>query len=409
MLKRRVLFTVACAAICASPLLALLGPEHGYGFAPTQASLANWQRGLDFGLALLAFLAWRLNQNRLAVAAVGLACAVTGVLWATASGQSSLAVTNFWLLSVPSGLAICLLPRDGLLNSSRTLAGMVLCFLPAGLAWAIGTSSPIEAAHWLAWPWPIPGHPSLLASLSLPLFALCASRRMQERVAAAWLALGGGLLGQAALAWGLALSVSPPLLVARLWLASGLAAAACLALGLFLLYWQRVYLDELTAIPNRRALDERMSNLEGSYSLAMVDIDHFKNFNDTYGHAQGDDVLRLVAEHLRSSTGGRAYRYGGEEFCVLATDLDAKAMVKLMDLSRVGLQKRRFTVRRSAPAQGRTGASANASDGGAAGHKVQVTVSVGVAERDRQHAEASQVLKLADEGLYAAKAAGRNT
>ncbi|MFA0072035.1 GGDEF domain-containing protein, partial [Vibrio breoganii] len=73
--------------------------------------------------------------------------------------------------------------------------------------------------------------------------------------------------------------------------------------------------DQLTNIPGRHALEVDMKHLGRKYSMAMVDIDHFKTFNDTYGHDIGDDVLKLVARILRETTGGaKAYRYGGEEF-----------------------------------------------------------------------------------------------
>ena len=77
------------------------------------------------------------------------------------------------------------------------------------------------------------------------------------------------------------------------------------------------YHDELTTLPARRAFNERCSGLKKPYAVAVVDIDHFKKFNDTYGHETGDQVLRLVASKLASVTGGgRAYRVGGEEFSI---------------------------------------------------------------------------------------------
>ncbi|MFA0501673.1 diguanylate cyclase, partial [Vibrio sp. 10N.222.46.A1] len=76
--------------------------------------------------------------------------------------------------------------------------------------------------------------------------------------------------------------------------------------------------DRLTNIPGRHALEVDMKHLGRKYSMAMVDIDHFKKFNDTYGHDIGDDVLKLVARILSETTGGaKAYRYGGEEFTII--------------------------------------------------------------------------------------------
>lgn len=82
--------------------------------------------------------------------------------------------------------------------------------------------------------------------------------------------------------------------------------------------YQMAFRDELTGLPGRRALNERMQRLGRNYVIAMTDVDHFKKFNDTHGHDVGDQVLRLVASRLSKVTGGgRAYRYGGEEFALV--------------------------------------------------------------------------------------------
>jgi diguanylate cyclase (GGDEF)-like protein len=78
------------------------------------------------------------------------------------------------------------------------------------------------------------------------------------------------------------------------------------------------YRDELTGLPARRAFNNVMEQLGGTYAIAMCDVDHFKRFNDTYGHDVGDQVLRMVAAKLSQvGGGGRAFRYGGEEFLVV--------------------------------------------------------------------------------------------
>ncbi|MBD9413860.1 GGDEF domain-containing protein [Pseudomonas sp. PDM16] len=79
--------------------------------------------------------------------------------------------------------------------------------------------------------------------------------------------------------------------------------------------YQMAYRDELTGLPGRRALNDRLDRLGRNYVIAMADVDHFKKFNDTHGHDVGDQVLRLVASQLRRiGGGGKAYRFGGEEF-----------------------------------------------------------------------------------------------
>jgi GGDEF domain-containing protein len=78
------------------------------------------------------------------------------------------------------------------------------------------------------------------------------------------------------------------------------------------------YRDELTGLLGRMALNERLVGMGRRYCLAMLDVDHFKKFNDTHGHDVGDEVLKLVASRIsRVGGGGTAFRYGGEEFCVV--------------------------------------------------------------------------------------------
>ncbi len=186
-----------------------------------------------------------------------------------------------------------------------------------------------------------------------------------------------------------------------------LSAAAILVYANFFLYWQKVYLDELTAIPNRRALNERLSFLRHHYSLAMIDIDHFKRFNDTYGHEQGDSVLRFVASQLSQVKSAQAYRYGGEEFCLVFEDVSARlAEVELEEL-REKLAARAFFIR--APRTVRNGASRrDRRTPNPRAIKVHVTVSIGLAEPTVSGQRPEEVIEIADEALYKAKQRGRN-
>ncbi len=86
-------------------------------------------------------------------------------------------------------------------------------------------------------------------------------------------------------------------------------------------------------------MDERLHTLSGHYALAMVDIDHFKKFNDTYGHSEGDNVLRMVAQHLQEYLGDRVYRYGGEEFCVIFEGPTQESAVEMMEKARTSMEK----------------------------------------------------------------------
>ena len=88
---------------------------------------------------------------------------------------------------------------------------------------------------------------------------------------------------------------------------SFLALTSVLLHSTFYMHWNRVYLDPLTGIPNRQALEDRLHTLTGRFTLAMMDIDHFKHFNDTYGHEEGDNMPRMVAQHFyRQEAFGRS-------------------------------------------------------------------------------------------------------
>jgi diguanylate cyclase (GGDEF)-like protein len=184
------------------------------------------------------------------------------------------------------------------------------------------------------------------------------------------------------------------------------AVCGVLLHAMFTLYWQRVYLDELTGVPNRRALEEHLVHLPEKYVLAMIDIDHFKNFNDLYGHDQGDHVLRLVARHLAKELDNKAYRYGGEEFCALLPDSSMAEADRMAEKARARLERRIFHIRPSR--ENKAEAGEDAGKNSAARHQVKITVSMGLASPDKNHKTPLEVLSWADQALYQAKADGRN-
>lgn len=156
--------------------------------------------------------------------------------------------------------------------------------------------------------------------------------------------------------------------------------------------------DPLTGLPNRKALQVYL-DAQAARSLAdrkpltvmFCDIDHFKNFNDTWGHRLGDEVLRLVAHSLeRQSTGlGFAARYGGEEFVVVLPGRDLEAASDIGEQFRDFVASRTLKVRRSSHAIG------------------QVTMSLGIAQMRRDDT-LEDLLERADAALYLAKQTGRN-
>ncbi len=175
--------------------------------------------------------------------------------------------------------------------------------------------------------------------------------------------------------------------------------------AIYQMYWQRVYIDELTAIPNRRALDEKLLSLNGEYAIAMIDIDHFKKFNDTYGHDEGDNVLKLVAKTLESVLHDKVYRYGGEEFCAVFKGLDSEDAQMYANKARRKLESRDFHIRGKSNSTDRSKADRGKTK---KGKKVKVTISIGVSAPDDKANTATLVIKKADNALYKAKEKGRN-
>jgi diguanylate cyclase (GGDEF)-like protein len=177
------------------------------------------------------------------------------------------------------------------------------------------------------------------------------------------------------------------------------------------------YHDELTTLPGRRAFNELLLSLEDRYAIAIVDVDHFKKFNDTYGHETGDHVLRMVASRLAEVTGGgKAFRCGGEEFAIVFSRVSAKDALEHLELARLSIEASSFKVRgaldrRKTPRDGErrqgTGKQRRKS-AGRAGDEVSVTVSIGVAEPSTKNRKVDQVIEAADKALYRAKEGGRN-
>ncbi|MDF3011220.1 MAG: diguanylate cyclase [Burkholderiales bacterium] len=166
--------------------------------------------------------------------------------------------------------------------------------------------------------------------------------------------------------------------------------------------------DQLTGLPGRRALEERLRSLGERYAIAMVDIDHFKSFNDRHGHDIGDQVLRLVAGRLAQvGGGGTAYRYGGEEFCIVFPWRDGDDVAPDLEASRGAIERYRMAVRgEDRPKKAKEGAKRRG--GGARDRQLSVTVSIGVAGPSGEARTPMQVVKAADEALYRAKKGGRN-
>jgi diguanylate cyclase len=156
--------------------------------------------------------------------------------------------------------------------------------------------------------------------------------------------------------------------------------------------------DPLTGVANRKFFDETLSraisdaNAHGEpFSLLMVDIDHFKTFNDNYGHQTGDQVLRLVASSLKQNVKGQdiAARYGGEEFAVVLPNTQLRSALTVADHIRRAAMSKELMKRSTGQHLGR------------------ITVSVGVATVHKGDT-AQTLIERADACLYSAKRNGRN-
>jgi diguanylate cyclase (GGDEF)-like protein len=333
------------------------------------------------GMALL--LALGFHRHR--------AAQVTGLLWLLLAGlgAESLRVQDGALRFAPWLLLLCVAMPEPRLLSRRHAALVAITAALVGITLGAPTHVFLGLRDLAAW----------------PLFGLGAAAGATVLCCvAAFASFGRWALSARPIDLGLGLVLLPAAVgCANAGGAAGwFAFAAALAL-LSILYasYRMAFIDQLTELPNRRALDETLSRLSGSYALAMVDIDHFKSFNDTYGHAAGDIVLREVARNLRRHAGGRAFRYGGEEFCVVYGSGSSRQVAERLEKARGEIESQRIGVTPAAKPKRATAKKPRDS-------QVSVTISGGCAMRDEQRRAASEVLKAADQALYKAKAKGRN-
>lgn len=152
-----------------------------------------------------------------------------------------------------------------------------------------------------------------------------------------------------------------------------------------------VDVEPLTGLQNRRRLDLDLASISTDDDVAyvMIDIDHFKNFNDTNGHAAGDEALRRVSALLESSVRPKdlVYRYGGEEFCVLLPGANAEEAAVVAERARAAVESAQIPGMENQPGE-------------------RVTISVGVS--DSAFGTPGDLVERADAALYESKRNGRN-
>ncbi|MFQ5896888.1 MAG: diguanylate cyclase [Candidatus Methylomirabilia bacterium] len=357
-----------------------------------------------FGGGIL--LAWRFGRSRLVLALLVLALA-DGALFHFAAGDARTtgigrALFNTVALLLPIDLAaLSWMSERGLLTAQgrRNLSFLVVQLPLVALISRPGLAS---VAAWLE---PRFVEAAFLRSIALPQPALLAFgvafMLVTMRFARYPNAIESGSVW-ALVATFLALIIGPVGFVSTVYLTT---AGLILAVSLVETFHGMAYGDELTGLPGRRALNEALRKIGDRYTIAMVDIDHFKRFNDAHGHDVGDELLRMVASRLGNvGHGGKCFRCGGEEFAVLFPGKSVADAVPHLEALRKAVEASVFTVRgRFRPRKKPQKLRASAGRG-----KAFVTVSIGVAEAGRRNSTPEGVIKAADAALYRAKRAGRN-
>ncbi len=187
------------------------------------------------------------------------------------------------------------------------------------------------------------------------------------------------------------------------------ASAAGLLLTLLVLRsaYELAFRDELTGIPSRRAYSRYLLTLGRHFSVAVIDIDHFKKLNDRHGHQVGDQALRMVAGRIARFGGGHAFRYGGEEFVVVFRGRDRERPLQSLEQMREKIADYPLRLR-SVNRDSADSARARRRRGQGGGKVVKTTVSVGIASSGGKLKSPDEVLEAADRALYKAKRSGRN-
>jgi len=356
-------------------------------------------------------LAWRFHSSRIFLSLLVLFLAGQALEF---FNEKQLLVAQVLAVGVPLDFVLIALMHERGFSRESIAAPAVFLFAQCVVVATLCSGAPgvSSRAH----------HPA--ASLALPNFAIflfaaggifLLGRFLLTRKPA-----DSGMLWSLA-AFFLALRGAPTARVSTLYAA---IAACILAASIIENSYLLAYHDELTTLPSRRAFNEALMSLEEPYSIAVVDIDHFKKFNDTYGHDTGDEVLRLVAANLaRVTGGGQAYRCGGEEFNILFPGKTTGDVVEHLENLRRRIESSEFHLRGGDRRQNPRGPERRNERARGRARKAQairqlarqkspvalaVTVSIGVATAVGENSDPEIVLKAADQALYRAKENGRN-
>jgi GGDEF domain-containing protein len=382
----------------------LLAPQLGQ-LPASLAGLKVYGAYAVIAIGILVSIAFARSRALLALCWLGIAYGLYRAAAQDGANPAAQSLSAALNLLLPLNLGVLSWLRErGVLNSyaiRRTAVILIQVLAVAGLSFAMPAavsswvSSPIPGLPWVpsgaitAW-----GYAALIVAFVTTVAA------WMRTLAAIDLAMAGAI---AAFGMAAARGAAPDTYA----LFVG-AAALIITVGVLQDTFRMAFRDQLTGLPSRRALDERMAGLGRDYAVAMIDVDHFKQFNDRHGHDVGDQVLKMVAARLAHGANGQAYRYGGEEFTVLLPgDTVAEAIpgleVLCKDIAGYSMALR-GTDRPQQPQRGRQ----RRGGGRTTKHSVSVTVSIGVAERTAARPTPESVIQAADKALYRAKHKGRN-
>ncbi len=395
---------VQLAGVLAIPAGVLLAAAW---LVPELASASRSQvllvRYLPYVILVLGLgLSWRFHDARAFFALMVLLLAYWGLREGMPHGLHERVIYNAIGLLLPlSFAAMCLLTGRGIFTVHGLLRfGVIL--LPAAAIAVLITWPGVDPRQFLpaaimnsggtAW---TPASPLTIGGFALGFVLLLAHMSYHQRL------VNGAMVGALAAA-AIAVHTGAQMISTMVFMGAG---GLLMLVGVVQDGYRKAYMDELTRLPGRRALEEELLKLSGSsYSVAMVDVDRFKKFNDTHGHAIGDQVLRMVATYLRRITGGgRAFRYGGEEFTILFSGKTAREAEPHLGELRERIAESLFAIRRGHRAKLTKPGISRSSRG-----RQRITVSIGVAERNARVTTPEKVIKAADRALYRAKQAGRN-
>ncbi|HTR21309.1 MAG TPA: GGDEF domain-containing protein [Gemmatimonadales bacterium] len=380
-------------AICLVAAMALL---HLPALRPAVPQVARIAPGIVAAAGLL--LAWRFHRSRTVFA-----FALLGLAWLLTRSVSTShdAMTQAVALLLPLNLAaVALLPERGVLTEAGVvgwgmlgLQALVVGFLSStqGPPTAAALRSELISSEMISG-WRI-GQPAI-AAFALAALLLVTFWILEPQGSARvflW-SLVPAFLGCA--------STRPS--HSSVYFAT---AGLMLIIGIVEASYGMAYRDALTGLPSRRALSEALDRLDGPAAVAMIDVDHFKQFNDQHGHDVGDQVLRLVAARLQANAGGGSvYRFGGEEFAALYPGVSAQDAAAQLEIMRQAVEGAVF-LRRQRPRSPRKPAQLPRRRR-TRESRLAVTVSIGVAAAEGK--PAADLLKAADRALYRAKEGGRN-